>query len=167
MINTLWVSVWVSESHLVTSNSLQPHGLWPTRLLSPWNSSGKNTGVGCHFLLQGIFLTQGSNLRLLCLLHWQLGSLPLAPPTQSKSERHRGSTSSRAIHLLRSKLPVPRGMQAEATMLPPSWSAMWGILALSSIKTALVPGECTTVSIMLAWTEHLLCSTCPSGPTAL
>ena len=55
----------MSESHLVTSNSLQPHGLWPTRLLSPWNSSGKNTGVGCHFLLQGIFSTQESNLCLL------------------------------------------------------------------------------------------------------
>ena len=32
---------------------------------------GKNTGVGCHILLQGIFLTQGLNLHLLCLLHWQ------------------------------------------------------------------------------------------------
>ena len=46
-----------------------------TRLLHPWNSSGKNTGVGCHFLLQGIFPTQGSNLQL---LHWQADSLPLA-----------------------------------------------------------------------------------------
>ena len=36
--------------------------------------------MGCHALLQGIFLTQGSNSRLLCLLHWQVGSLPLAPP---------------------------------------------------------------------------------------
>ena len=36
---------------------------------------GKNTGVACHALLQGIFLTQGSNLCLLCLLHWQAGSL--------------------------------------------------------------------------------------------
>ena len=34
---------------------------------------------GCHFLLQGIFPTQGLNLRLSCLLHWQAGSLPLAP----------------------------------------------------------------------------------------
>ena len=33
----------------------------PTRLLHPWNSPSKNTGVGCHFLLQGIFLTQGLN----------------------------------------------------------------------------------------------------------
>ena len=36
--------------------------------------------MGCHFLLQGIFPTQGLNPRLLCLLHWQAGSLPLAPP---------------------------------------------------------------------------------------
>ena len=36
-------------------------------------------GVGCHALLQGIFPTQGLNLRLLCLLHWQAGSLPLVP----------------------------------------------------------------------------------------
>ena len=43
--------------------------------------SGKNAGVGCHFLLQGIFPTQGSNLcLLLCLLHWQAGSLPPAVP---------------------------------------------------------------------------------------
>ena len=36
--------------------------------------------MGCHALFQGIFLTQGSSLHLLCLLHWQAGSLPLAPP---------------------------------------------------------------------------------------
>ena len=45
----------------------------------PWNFPGKNTGVGCHFLLQGIFLTQGSNPHLLCLLHWQVDSLLLMP----------------------------------------------------------------------------------------
>ena len=38
----------------------------------------KNTGVGCHFLLQGIFLTQGSNPCLWHLLHWQANSLPLS-----------------------------------------------------------------------------------------
>ena len=48
-------------SRSVVSNSLWPHGLQPTRLLRPWDSPGKNTGVGCHFLLQGIFPTQGSN----------------------------------------------------------------------------------------------------------
>ena len=43
----------------------------------PWYFPGKITGVGCHLLLQGIFPTEGSNPRL---LHWQAGSLPLAPP---------------------------------------------------------------------------------------
>ena len=43
------------------SDSLRPRGLQPSRLLHPWDSPGKNTGVGCHFLLQGIFLIQGSN----------------------------------------------------------------------------------------------------------
>ena len=44
------------------------------------DSPGKNTGMGCHALLQGIFLTQGSNPHLLCLLHWQACSLPRIPP---------------------------------------------------------------------------------------
>ena len=56
---------------------LWPHGLQPTRVLCPWDSPGKNTVVGCHFFLHGIFPTLGSNVHLLCLLHWQAGSLPL------------------------------------------------------------------------------------------
>ena len=64
-----------SVSCSVVSDSLQPHGLYPTRLLCPRDSPSKNTGVGCHLLLQGIFATQGSNL---CLLHWQAGSLLLS-----------------------------------------------------------------------------------------
>ena len=43
--------------------------LQPMRLLCPWNSPGKNTGVGCHFLLQGILPAQGSNLGLLHYRH--------------------------------------------------------------------------------------------------
>ena len=62
------------------SDSLRLYELYPSRLLWPWDPPGKNTGVGCHFLLQGIFPTQGSNPCLLSLLHWQAGSLPLAPP---------------------------------------------------------------------------------------
>ena len=49
----------------VVSDSLQPCRLQPARLLCPWDSPGKNTRVGYHFLLQGIFPTQGSNLGLL------------------------------------------------------------------------------------------------------
>ena len=60
------VCVWVTQSCLTLCDPI----------VCPWNSPGKNTGVGCHSFLQGIFLTQGLNL---CLLHWQLDSLPLSP----------------------------------------------------------------------------------------
>ena len=45
----------------VMSNFVWPYGLYPTRLLCPWNFPGKNTEEGCHALLQGILPTQGSN----------------------------------------------------------------------------------------------------------
>ena len=64
--------------------SLWPHGLQPARLLYPWYVLRKNTAVGCHFLLQGIFTTKASNPCLLHLLHcrwildhWAVGELPL------------------------------------------------------------------------------------------
>ena len=61
-----------SVSHLVLSDSWQSHRLWPTKLLCPWNSLGKNTRVGCHSILQGIFPIQGLLLFrqiLYCLSH--------------------------------------------------------------------------------------------------
>ena len=67
-------------SRSVVSNSFQPHGLQPNRLLCPWNSPDRSTEVGYHFLFQGIFPTQRLNPCLLYLLDWQAGSLPLAPP---------------------------------------------------------------------------------------
>ena len=54
------------QSHL----TLQRYGLYSTRLLCPWDSPGKNTGVGCHALLQGIFPPQELNP---CFLFWQAG----------------------------------------------------------------------------------------------
>ena len=71
------------------SDSLGTHGLQPTRLLCPWNSPGKNTGVGSHFLLPRIFVTQGSNLGL---PHWQADSSPSEPPylTTNTIEHHLG-----------------------------------------------------------------------------
>ena len=71
----LAISASPSHVHSVLSDSLRPHGLQPAKLLCPWDFPGKNTGVGCHFFFQGIFLSQGSNLRL---LHWQAASLPLS-----------------------------------------------------------------------------------------
>ena len=54
---------------------LRPHGLKSTWLLCPWDFPDKNTGVGYHFLFQGIFLTHRLNL---CLLYQQADSLPLS-----------------------------------------------------------------------------------------
>ena len=59
----------------IVSDSSWRYGLSPARLLCPWDSPGKNTGVGCHFLLPGIFLAQGWNPHL---LYWQANSLPLS-----------------------------------------------------------------------------------------
>ena len=61
-----------------------PNSLWPTGLLCPGDSPGKNTGVGCRALLQVIFLTQGWNPCLLRLLPWQAGSSLLVPPGKPK-----------------------------------------------------------------------------------
>ena len=70
----MFVDALVPEKGLGTSGvlvaQLRPtllgiHGQQPTRRLCLWDSPGKNTGMGCHFLLQGIFLTQGSSLHLL------------------------------------------------------------------------------------------------------
>ena len=61
----------------VMSDSLQPYGLQPARPFCPWNFPGQNNGACCHFLLQGIFPTQGSNPGLphcrQILYHWATG----------------------------------------------------------------------------------------------
>ena len=93
-----WLPALLSGSHpLLLRISTQPHpvshshcvcvfsrvqlstGLW-TVAHQAWNFPSENTGAGCHFLLQGIFLTRGLNLCLLYFLHWQVDSLPLVPP---------------------------------------------------------------------------------------
>ena len=72
-----WVLGQGTGSHVcackVTSRFVK---LWTLPGFCPWDSPGKNTGMGRHTLLQGILPTQGSNL---CLLHWQVRSLPLCP----------------------------------------------------------------------------------------
>ena len=62
-------------SRQVVSDSLRLHGLYPNRLLCPWGFPGKNTGLGCQPLLQGIFPTQESNPGSPTL---QADSLPLS-----------------------------------------------------------------------------------------
>ena len=60
LLNMLSAAAAAAKS-LQSCPTVQPHRWQPTRLRHPWDSPGKNTGVGCHFLLQGIFPTQGSN----------------------------------------------------------------------------------------------------------
>ena len=69
-------------SSSVMSDCLWPHGLQPARLLCPWDSPGKNTGVGCHALLQGIFPSQGLNPGL---QHYRQILLPTEPPGKPKN----------------------------------------------------------------------------------
>ena len=61
MCNKGIVAMFQSLSSFIRVQLLQPHGLWPARLFCPCNSPGKNIGVGCHFLHQGIFPIQESN----------------------------------------------------------------------------------------------------------
>ena len=78
-LKTILFQLLLLFSHSVMYNSWRPHGLCvacqPPLL---WNSPGRNTGVGCHFLLQGIFQNWGWNPQFLCLLCWQVDSLQLS-----------------------------------------------------------------------------------------
>ena len=68
-----WLSTWTATTRLRCFSRVRlcaAPGTEPSRLLCRWDSSGKNTGVGWHALLQGTFPTQGSNPPLLRLQHW-------------------------------------------------------------------------------------------------
>ena len=81
-------------SQLVVSDSFWPHGLYPTRLLHPWNFPCNNTRVGYHFLLQSIFPTQGLNpgllhcRQMLYHLSHQGSSIILSEVSQKYKEKH-------------------------------------------------------------------------------
>ena len=104
------------------SDSLWPHGLLPTSLLCLWDFPGKNAGMSCHFLLQGIFLDQGSNPQL---LHWQTNSFPLSH--QGSSQDFFSPSNNTTLlwgggdHLLGVGIRVP-------------WNSSWRMLALYTEK---------------------------------
>ena len=80
-----------SVGRLVVSNSLQPYGLQPTRLLCPWDSPDKNTGVGCHFLLQGDLPDPGIEPRSPALqADSLLSELPGKPQHYTAGDNHAG-----------------------------------------------------------------------------
>ena len=96
--------------------------VYPGRLLCPWDFSGKNTGVGCHFLPQGLFQTQGWNPRLLCLLHWQAGSLPPVPPGKPSfldgSSSKESAIQQMPVRSLGQKDPLEKEKQPIPVFLP-------------------------------------------------
>ena len=105
--------------------------LWPARLLCPWESLGKYTGVGCHAPLQGIFPTQGLKLLLSHFLHWQVGSLLQKTQKDQKPNHHFWRSRSknwvlgaRAGHCARPLQPTPP--EGWAHCLSPSSSLMPG-----------------------------------------
>ena len=96
------------------SDSLQPRGLYPTKLLCPQDSPGQNTGVGYHFLLQGIFPTQGSNLGF---PHWRQMLYPLS---------HQGSPTP----------PLPRCQCSKESIDIPTSSSINGLAFLGTDSRA-------------------------------
>ena len=128
-------------SRSVTSNSLRLHGLHSARLLCPWAFPGKNTGVDCHFLLPGIFLTAESNSSFLCLLHWKADSLPLSHLLKPQlflieliQEQWRASqvtltvknlpaTQETQVWSLAWEDPMEKGMASRSTIL--TWRILW------------------------------------------
>ena len=78
----------------------------------------ENTRVGCHALLQRIFPTQGLNPRLLYLLHWQTGCLPLAPPGKPKLTGVRSLPSGQLFTMLNCVSPPTRAGSLGLFMVP-------------------------------------------------
>ena len=98
-------------SHFSTLDFATPWTVAHQAPLSLGFSGQEETGVGSHLLFQGIFLTQGVNLSLLCLLHWQASSLPLVPrgkPRESMPEAYsEGKPNQPPPRVLPPPLPQP------------------------------------------------------------
>ena len=123
----------------VMSDSLQPHGVKPARLLCPWDFPGKNTGICCHFLLQGTFLTQGLNTHL---LHWQVDFLPLVSPGMLR------------VIMLLWKLTIPL-WQFEATYQNKVFPSLWPSWSPHPVNFMIQ--QLQTVSLCKPYMKDLLC----------
>ena len=126
------ISTWESGSPSVKPHSLGPRGQQPARLLWPWNSPGKNTGVGYHSLLQRIFLTEGLNTGLLHCRHisWSLS--------------HQGSPSQ---HTVRANDEQVR-----------AWATLWGILAqvMEVLQWCYCGDDCLSWVTCCVWQSALI-----------
>ena len=133
----------------------------PGRLLCPWDPPGKNTGVGCHALLHGIFLTQGLNPCLLHLLHWQVGSLPLVTPGKPRKSQTYVSLS--PLFLCCSQplrqLPITCEVSpvSQAWHIGPFQSALACVASLSfSFSSGLLPTPASVEILALYLIGHML-----------
>ena len=110
-VQWLWVGCDPGTRYILHAKSLQSVWLFVTLcIVCAWDSPGRNTGVGCHALLQGVFPTLGWNLHLLRLLHWQVGSLQLVPPRYILGGENKATASrTRAV---KSNSPIQRGHSA-------------------------------------------------------
>ena len=117
------------------------------------DSPGKRTGVGCHFLLQGIFLTQGSNPPVLNLLHLQACSLPLVPPTWHALTNWILTTPLFEISFIITPFMEEKTGFCKDYVTPPrshcwrSWDLNSGSLALEPVSWAASLGEQRTVLV--------------------
>ena len=125
----------------IVSNSLWPCGLQPTSPLCPRDSPAKNTGVGCHFLLQGNFPTQGLYPHLMCLLlcrqilyHWATRAvLPwgewnikeIAVDNYLVCVTFRALLWVLQIHYWTRKSNVPCSCRADILMIQNNWERLW------------------------------------------
>ena len=89
------ICIYICQSVSQLCPTLKPQGLGPTKLLYPWDFPDKNTGAGCHFLLQGIFPTLRLNP---CLLYWQEDSLLLSHLGSPKARKTDNKTENIALN---------------------------------------------------------------------
>ena len=88
-------------------------------LVCPWDFSSKNTGVSCHFLLQGIFQTQGLKLHLLWLLHWQMDSFTTGSPEKPILSKPRKHIKKQRNHF------ADKGLYSRSSGFPSCYVQMW------------------------------------------
>ena len=139
----------------VVSASLWPHGLLPASLLCPWDSPGKNTGVGSHFLLQGIFPTQDRTQvswvaggfftmwadKIFFFLILNLQALPGSPPDRFEMcSRQLGDTGNwglitqRQFQRVREGLPAALVAEPERCSLCREQPALLGFVWVSGVR---------------------------------
>ena len=121
-----------------------------TRLLCLWESPGKNTGVGCHFLLLGIFPIQRLNPGLLHLLHGPPGSLPLVPLGKPLSHV-------RYIHILCNQIPEHFSSVNAESLFPLNNNSFFFLFQfLASIILLLVSMNLMTLEPSLKWNHTIV-----------